>query len=227
MVHRRFACVLFQCRERENSGISSRTPDLFELFYLSFFHFSTSSSSPVFLQLPLFSFLLHRLSLSFSLSFSLSRLHRSRYPHLPLSSTFSSSSSIQEGLHGTRNFSSPRHQHTQPPSKTMYTRATHEREIQLLSTIRGAPIDGWKSGDHRSNLGSNISFLPSRRSLRRIFSSTEDPRSRGATRACASPFLLLQRPSSRRGCLGGYYYLPLLVTPRVVTSGRPAIPVAR
>lgn len=82
----------------------------------------------------------------------------------------------------------------------MYTRATHEREIQLLSTIRGASIDGWKSGDHRSNLGSNISFLPSRRSLRRIFSSTEDPRSRGATRACASPFLLLQR-SSRRGCL--------------------------
>lgn len=132
MVHRRLACVLFQRRERENSGISSRTPDLFELFYLSFFHFSTSSSSPVFLQLPLFSFLLHRLSLSFSLSFSLSRLHRSRYPHLPLSSTFSSSSSIQEGLHGTRNFSSPRHQHTQPPRK-LCIRAQHTRERSSFS----------------------------------------------------------------------------------------------
>lgn len=127
-------------REREKSGISSRTPDLFELFYLSFFHFSTSSSSPVFLQLPLFSFLLHRVSRSpfpsLSLSPFLLHLHRSRYPYLPLCSTFSSSffSSIREGLHGTRNFSSPRRRHTQPPSKTTYTRATHEREREILAS---------------------------------------------------------------------------------------------
>lgn len=77
-------------REREKSGISSRTPDLFEPFYLSFFHFSTSSSSPVFLQLPLFSFLLHRVSRSPfpSLSLSLS------LPLTPPSITISLSSSL-------------------------------------------------------------------------------------------------------------------------------------
>lgn len=176
-------------REREKSGISSRTPDLFELFYLSFFHFSTSSSSPVFLQLPLFSFLLHRVSRSpfpsLSLSPFLLHLHRSRYPYLPLCSTFSFFSSIREGLHGTRNFSSPRRRHTQPPSKTTYTRATHERERERSLPPQLLSIDRWRR-DHRSNLGSNISFYLLV-DLYAESSSTEDPRSRGATRACASP----------------------------------------
>ena len=177
-------------REREKSGISSRTPDLFEPFYLSFFHFSTSSSSPVFLQLPLFSFLLHRVSRSpfpsLSLSPFLLHLHRSRYPYLPLCSTFSSSffSSIREGLHGTRNFSSPRCRHTQPPSKTTYTRATHERERDPCLHSFSPSTDGGETTDRISARTSPFYLLVD---LYAESSSTEDPRSRGATRACASP----------------------------------------
>ena len=75
---------------------------------------------------------------------------------------------------------------THNPPRKLRIRAQHTRERERSLPPQLLSIDRWRR-DHRSNLGSNISFLPSRRSLRRIFSSTEDPRSRGATRACASP----------------------------------------
>lgn len=225
-------------REREKSGISSRTPDLFELFYLSFFHFSTSSSSPVFLQLPLFSFLLHRVSRSpfpsLSLSPFLLHLHRSRYPYLPLCSTFSSSffSSIREGLHGTRNFSSPRRRHTQPPSKTTYTRATHEREREILASTASLhrqmeerpPIESRL--EHLLFTFSSIStpnlLLHGRSTIPRRDSGVREPSSSFSSSS-----------SLRRGCLEGGVVLLLLPSScdpagrYLGTTGHPGGPLTR
>lgn len=224
MVHRRFACVLFQRRERERTLASPR-----ELPISSNCSISPSSTFPRpphppsffnFLSSPSFSIAFPFPSLSPSPSHAsidhdiLIFLFLAPSPPPPPSKKDST-------VHGT----SPRlSTNTHNPPRKLCIRAQHTRERSSFSPRS----EERPSTDGRAGTTDRISARtsPSRRSLRRIFSSTEDPRSRGATRACASPFLLLQR-SSRRGCLGGYYYLPLLVTPRVVTSGRPAIPVAR
>lgn len=220
-------------REREKSGISSRTPDLFELFYLSFFHFSTSSSSPVFLQLPLFSFLLHRVSRSpFSLSLpsSYTSIDHDILIFLFVAPSPPSPRSEKDStVHGT----SPRlAADTHNPPRKLRIRAQHTRERERSLPPQLLSIDRWRR-DHRSNLGSNISFLPSRRSLRRIFlhGRSTIPRRDSGVREPSSSFS--SSSSLRRGCLEGGVVLLLLPSScdpagrYLGTTGHPGGPLTR
>lgn len=196
-------------RERRNSGISSRTPDLFEPFvYLSFFHI------PSFFNF-LSSFLFHRVR-SFLLP-PLSPSYASIDHDIPIFLFAAPSPPLRRDstVHGT----SPRlATNTQPCSKTVYT---HTREDDCLDGSSGserASIDRWKSGDPpiESRLEHLLFTLP-RRSYAESSPHRVDP-----TRAEARLGRARPPPSSRRGCT-----FPLLVTPRVGTTGHPGGPLTR
>lgn len=176
------------------------------------------------------------LSLSFSLSLSLPSSYTSIdhdiliflfvAPSPPPSSPRSEKDST---VHGT----SPRlAADTHNPPRKLRIRAQHTRERERSLPPQLLSIDRWRR-DHRSNLGSNISFLPSRRSLRRIFlhGRSTIPRRDSGVREPSSSFS--SSSSLRRGCLEGGVVLLLLPSScdpagrYLGTTGHPGGPLTR
>lgn len=169
-------------------------------------HLSSTSSPPSF-------------SIAFALSFSPLSL-----PLTPPSITISLSSSLQHLLLLFEE--TPRYTElllasppTHSPARKPYTH-THERMTAWMARVdprEQASTDG-RAGTHRSNLGSNISFLPCLvdRTPNLLLTALIrlEPRRDSGVRGLLPP--------SRRGCT-----FPLLVTPRVGTTGHPGGPLTR
>lgn len=239
MVHRRFVHSPLPTqseRERERSLASPR-----ELPISSNCSISPSSTFPHpphppsffnFLSSPSFSIAFHAppFLLSLSLPSSYTSIDHDILIFLFVAPSPPSPRSEKDStVHGT----SPRlAADTHNPPRKLRIRAQHTRERERSLPPQLLSIDRWRR-DHRSNLGSNISFLPSRRSLRRIFlhGRSTIPRRDSGVREPSSSFS--SSSSLRRGCLEGGVVLLLLPSScdpagrYLGTTGHPGGPLTR